>query len=205
MTEAEITFEREGRDGIVAVGSYLVDAMKRLGIRLDADCQPAEDIHFCMVEIKEGAEHLSPLTAHETEHFSQDGRTNNERLACQAKIEKPGEIVVMTQEKKEESKKDDNKSDEYKKEFVEMPLEKKIASLVQLEAITLGETFSFIINSPFKILEKVGDVMAEFGMNLEKKAKDASRPAEHKKEESADKKPRSKTAKKTPQSKPATE
>lgn len=203
MTEAEIRFEREGRDGIVAVGSYLIDAMKRLGIRLEGDCTLEQDIHFCSVEVKDGIEHLSPLTASETEHFSQAGRRNNERLACQAKIEKPGEIVIMTQEKKEETKKDDNKSEQYKKEFVEMPLEKKIASLVQLEAITLGETFSFIINSPFKILEKVGDVMAEFGMNLEKKAKEASRPAEHKKEGSADAKPRSKTAKKASPEKPA--
>ncbi len=203
MTEAEIRFEREDRDGIVAAGSYLIDAMKRLGIRLDGECSPEDGFHFCSVQITKGEENLSQLTGIETEHFSQTGRRTNERLACQVKIEKPGEIVVMTQEKKEETKKDDTKSEQYKKEFVDMPLEKKIASLVQLEAITLGETFSFIINSPFKILEKVGDVMAEFGMNLEKKAKEASRPAEHKKEGSADAKPRSKTAKKAPPHKPA--
>ncbi len=212
MTEAEIRFERENREGIVAVGSYLVDAMKRLGIHLEDECKPEQGSHFCSVEIKKGAENLSPLTNTETELFAHAGRRNSERLACQTKIEKPGEIVVMTQEKqekKEETKKAD-KSEQYKKEFVDMPLEKKIASLVQLEAITLGETFSFIINSPFKVLEKVGDVMAEFGMDLERKAKEASRPAEHKKERAAaaggaKTKPRSRTSKKAAPQKPAGE
>lgn len=213
MTEAEIRFERENREGIVAVGSYLVDAMKRLGIRLEGECAPEQGFHFCSVEITKGAENLSPLTSTETELFSYTGRRNNERLACQTKIEKPGEIVVMTQEKqekKEETKKAD-KSEQYKKEFVDMPLEKKIASLVQLEAITLGETFSFILNSPFKVLEKVSDVMAEFGMDLERKAKEAARPAEHKKARAAEPagtsktRRRSRTSKKAAPQKPAGE
>ena len=61
-----------------------------------------------------------------------------------------------------------------------MPLEKKIANLVQLETIALGETVSFIINSPFKIADKVMDVMAEFGFKKEEREKEAARPAEHK-------------------------
>jgi hypothetical protein len=60
-----------------------------------------------------------------------------------------------------------------------MPLEKKIANLVQLETIALGETVSFIINSPFKIADKVMDVMAEFGFKKEEQQKEAARPAEH--------------------------
>ena len=74
-----------------------------------------------------------------------------------------------------------------------MPLEKQIASLVQLETIALGETVSFIINSPFKIGEKIMDVMAEFGMKKEEREKEAVRPDEHKpgKNGAADKKPKS--------------
>ena len=63
----------------------------------------------------------------------------------------------------------EDRSEEYRKEFAEMPLEKKIANLVQLETIALGETVSFIINSPFKIADKVLDVMAEFGFKKEEK------------------------------------
>jgi hypothetical protein len=63
-----------------------------------------------------------------------------------------------------------------------LPLEQKISELMKLEAIALGDTFSFILNSPFKVFEKIGDVMADFGMKLENKARDAQRPEEHKEE-----------------------
>jgi hypothetical protein len=59
----------------------------------------------------------------------------------------------------------------------------KIADLVRLEAIALGETFSFILNSPSKIVDKVMDVMAEFGLKLDEEAKNAKTPDEHKTKE----------------------
>jgi ferredoxin len=167
MGEVEIKFERENLSGVVAVGTYLNDAGKRLGIRFQGECVPQEDIHFCRFVVSEGNELLSELTRLEREHFAGSGRTEGERLACQTKLERAGEIVIMTEEKKtadaEEATADD-KSEKYRKEFVGMPLEKKIASLVELEAIALGETFSFIVNSPFKVFDKVMDVMAEFGL-----------------------------------------
>lgn len=186
MGDVHIRFEREKLDGIVAVGSYLLDVIKRFGIKLHGDCITGTALHECEVIITKGSEFLSPLTLTEMEHFGADGRKNQMRLACQAKIEHPGEIVVMTKEKKEEPKVE-TKSDEYRKEFSDLPLEKKIADLVQLEAIALGETFSYVVNSPFKVFEKIGDVMAEFGMKLEKEAKKAGRPPEPEAEASAEK------------------
>ena len=44
---------------------------------------------------------------------------------------------------------------------------------MKLEAIALGETISYVINSPFTIGDKVMDVMAEFGFKKEQKAKEA--------------------------------
>ena len=151
MTEAEIRFERENLEGIVPVGTYLSDAARRFGIRFDDPCSIPECGHGCSVTVTQGIDLLSPVTAAESEHFEAEGRGANERLACQARIESAGEIVVMTKEKKaaeseEETYKD--KNEHYKKEFAEMPLEAKIASLVQLEAMALGETVSFILNSP---------------------------------------------------------
>jgi ferredoxin len=183
--EVEIRFEREDRDGIVAVGTYIADAMKRMGIRLDGDCASGIEEHCCVVSITGGSENLSPLTVAEEQYFADKGRGTGDRLACQAKIIKGGEVTVMTKEKKEEQKTED-KADDYKKQFNEMPLEQKIANLVQLEAITLGETFSFIINSPFKVFEKAVDVMAEFGFKMEKEAHDAKRPQEHRAAETPD-------------------
>ena len=208
MAEVGIEFERENLSGVVAVGTYLIDAAKRLGIRFESECIPLEDIHFCRVEITNGSDLLSEPTRLENEHFTGQGRKVNERLACQTKFEKPGEIVVMTEEKKTadpEEESAENKSEQYRKEFVEMPLEKKIASLVQLEAIALGETFSFIINSPFKVFEKAMDVMAEFGLKKEEDARSAARPEEHRKAAGAkaDPKPNSGARKRT--SKPKSE
>lgn len=182
MEEADIKFERENRDGIVATGTYLFDAARRLGIEIE--CERTGETDFCAVEVKSGREFLSDMTKAETEQLSEERRRNGERLACQAKIVRAGEISIMTKEKvKEEKPVEEAKKEQYKKEFEEMPLEKKIASLVELEAMALGETISFVFNSPYKIFEKALDVMAEFGLKLEKEAKDATRPNEHAGEE----------------------
>jgi len=184
MAEAEVKFERESREGLVAVGTYVIDAAKRFGIHFDDICVRESEEHFCSVVISSGIDLLSPLTGAEKEYFEKNGRKTNERLACQAKIEKAGEIVVMTKEKAStetsEAKSVEDQSEEYRKQFAEMPLEKKIANLLQLETIALSETVSFIMNSPFQIADKVLDVMAEFGLKKEEKERDAARPAEHK-------------------------
>lgn len=177
MSAATITFTREGLEGIIPVGSYIGDAMRRFGVhgydRCDAE-------HDCVVTIQSGEDLLSPLTTVESEHFAADGRKTGERLACHAKIERAGDIVVMTKEtKNEEAKAEAPTGEDYRKQFAELPLDQKIAELMKLEAMALGDTFSFILNSPFKVFEKVGDIMADFGMKLEDKAKQAQRPVEH--------------------------
>lgn len=180
MSEATITFKREEREGVIPVGSYLADAARRFGIRFDEKCDLSADVHFCTVSVVEGQSHLSPLTSAETRHLGEDRAKEGERLACQAKITEPGEIVVMTKKKEKESKEQEAETGEkYAKEFAELPLEKKIAELVHLEAITLGETFSFILNSPYLVFDKVIDVMAQFGLKKEEEGKKASRPEEH--------------------------
>ena len=182
--EVEVKFERESVEGIVPVGTYLIDTAKRLGIRFEEDCIPSADIHYCSVTVKSGQGLMSRETRAETEHFQKAGRRSKERLACQVKIKKPGEVVIMTKEKVSDASAStetaEDLNEQYKKEFAEMPLEKKIASLVQLETIALGETVSFIINSPFKVADKLMDVMAEFGFKKEEQQKNASRPEEHK-------------------------
>lgn len=200
MLEAHVSFGREKREGIVAVGTYLLDAAKRFGIHFEDACIPETDTHYCSVVVSSGDDLLSGMTKAESEHFAKAGRKTNERLACQVKIENPGEVEIMTEEKVKdpapESKSTADSSEEYRKAFAEMPLEKKIANLVQLETIAFGETVSFIINSPFKIADKVMDVMAEFGFKKEEKQKEAARPAEHKAKEShAGKKSAKKTSK----------
>ncbi len=195
MPNVLLRFEREGREGLVATGTYLIDAAKRFGIDL-ADNNAEEDILHISVIVEKGEEHLSPLTQTESEHFAASGRRKNERLASQARIESAGEVVIMTNENKPaDETATDEQGEKYKKEFTDLPLEKKISTLVQLEAIALGETFSFILNSPYMIFDKVMDVMAEFGLKKEADAKETTRPKEHKAETPKTRsKPRSKTA-----------
>lgn len=187
MSEVEVRFDREDQEGVVAAGTYLIDAAKRFGIRFEEECDVPNDVHFCSVEIKSGADLLSDETKVETDHFKANPRGLNERLACQARIDEPGEVVVMTKEKEKEKAPEADATaadpnEAYRKEFADLPLEKKIANLVQLETIALGETVSFIINSPFAIADKVMDVMAEFGFKKEEREREAARPEEHKAE-----------------------
>ncbi len=183
MEEVEIKFERENLDGVIAAGTYLYDAAKRLGVGVE--CERTGESDLCAMRILRGSELMSELTHAEIEQLSAERRRNGERLACQAKIEKSGEITVMTNKKQAEKEpKTEEQKDEFRKEFEALPLEKKIASLLRLEGIVLGETISYVVNSPFKVFEKAMDVMAEFGIKLETQAKEATRPKEHNKEES---------------------
>ncbi len=182
MEEVEIKFEREDLTGVIPVGTYLFDAARRMGI--EVECERLGESDACAMRITSGGELLSAVTKAETEHLSDERRSNGERLACQAKIERAGDITIMTTKKAEPEKPDyEAKKETYRKEFEELPLEKKIASLVELEAITLGETFSFIINSPSMIFGKLVSVLAELGLKLEDDAKKQTRPAEHQPDE----------------------
>lgn len=183
--EVEIKFEPSGREGIVAKGTYLIDAAYRFGIRIDDDCRKLGEPHSCAVKIIKGAELLSVPTKVEMEHLSPERRKKGERLSCQAKLEKSGEIVVMTTEK---PKPEVPPFEAFKKEFAELPLEEKVRKLVDLEAITLSDTFNFVLNLPYYLGEKVRDGLAEFGFMKEEAEKKAKRPAEHKPEEKTEEK-----------------
>jgi ferredoxin len=204
MAEVELKFENENRSGVVAVGSYLIDAAHRLGVEIEAICERRGECDSCAMKITQGGDLLSAPTSAESKQLGEQRINAGERLSCQTKLEKAGEIVIMITQKNEENKPEteEEKAKEYRKEFEELPLEKKIASLLELEFLTLSETFTFVLNSPFKIVDKAMEVMAEFGLKLEEKDKEAKRPKEHKAEENGKEVPPKKTqAKKTTQTK----
>src|SRR5918999_4422297 len=82
--------EDGGRTGVVAEGTYLWDAAKRLGVRLPAECAGRGECDTCAVAVLEGATLLSSLTNAERERLSPERLAAGERLACQAKAERPG-------------------------------------------------------------------------------------------------------------------
>lgn len=181
MSEVEITFTREGVSGIVAAGSYLIDAARQFGVRPVDVCDQATGVHHCAMIITTGNSLLSSPTAVEEAFFQENPAEKGERLACQTRIERQGEVVIMTKSKETEPETatDKEREEKYRKEFAELPLEKKIYELVHFEAIALSETISFVVNSPFKVAEKAMDVFAEFGFKRESEQKAAKRPEEH--------------------------
>ncbi len=77
MNEVEIKFEREDLAGLVAVGTYLSDAARRIGIELRTE-EFGEKV-FAVVTINKGGELLSAPTKIETELLSDARRERGER------------------------------------------------------------------------------------------------------------------------------
>jgi ferredoxin len=84
MADAEIKFD-EGREGIVPVGTYLIDAARRLGAG-DFDCAETGD-HCCQITVTSGIGLISKMTKRERELLTGEDRNEGVRLACFAKIE----------------------------------------------------------------------------------------------------------------------
>jgi hypothetical protein len=80
------------------------------------------------------------------------------RLACQVKIENHGEVVVMAATRPERSEPVDLGSD-LTKRFGTLPLGKKLATLMQLEAITMSEAFDSAIEKPLAFGSKTFDAI----------------------------------------------
>ncbi len=190
----EVKFEPSGRNGIVPIGSYLIDVALRFGIKIEDSCGRLGNCDECAVKITKGISLLSQPTKAELEHLTAQRRKNGERLSCQAKIEKPGELCVMTTEKQKPTA---TTFEAFEKEFAELPLDEKIQQLLRLESTTLSDTINFILSLPSMIGEKLRDGVAEFGYQKEAAEKKAKSPVEHKvevKEEVSDEKAEAKPA-----------
>lgn len=174
MNEVDIRFETEEVEGAVAVGSYLIDAAKRVGVDIGCDRLGLSDA--CAMMVKEGADLLTEPTKAEHEVLGKERLRGGERLGCQAKLNAPGSMLVKTTEPLIP---DVTIEEQFEKKFAELPLEEKVSQLLRLETMTFGDTFSFLLNSPYKVFGKVMDVMADFGLTMDKESKEAVKPDEH--------------------------
>jgi uncharacterized 2Fe-2S/4Fe-4S cluster protein (DUF4445 family) len=144
-----VTFEPSGISGLVAQGTYLVDAAKRMGAPLGEGCLAGKsECPACVVSVKSGAELLSARSAIEEKLLGESGL----RMACQAKIEGQGDIVLMasTVRPKESSPNAPLASDIVKK-FGELSLNQKIAALMKFEAITMSEAMDAALQKPLSL------------------------------------------------------
>jgi 2Fe-2S ferredoxin len=174
-----IKFEPDDRSGIIAEGTYLWDAAKRLGIYLPAECEGRGECDTCAVVVEQGATLLSSLTEAERKQLSPERLASGERLACQARVEHGGELVLRPVPVTERAETAEEAAKDFRREFRELPLDRKLATLVELEAVTMMQTLNSLANSPFSLVEKVMGFMAGRGRQLDRREREARRPVEH--------------------------
>ena len=153
-----ITFEPSGISGLVAEGTYLIDAARRMGVSLGAGCTVGKgECPACVVSVKSGANLLSPPSVAEETQLGVEHLGQSLRLACQVKIENPGELVVMGAPRPERTTVPNETETELVKKFGALPLRKKIATLLQFETITMSEAFDSAIEKPLAYGSKTFD------------------------------------------------
>ena len=181
----EIKFEVENqpeRSGVVPEAVYLWDAAKRMGVHLKAECEGRGMCDTCAVTVTKGGELLSTATSAEMQHLTDERRANGERLACQTRIERNGELTIMVQKQEveeEDASRSGNEPRDFRKDFQELPFEKKFATLAHLEAVALNETLNYVSNLPSFVVGKIMDLMGHFGKRIEEQQRAEKRPQEH--------------------------
>jgi ferredoxin len=154
-----VTFEPSGINGLVAQGTYLIDAAKRMGAPLGQGCLSGKsECPACVVSVKNGVELLSAPTAIEEKLLGLGEPGERLRMLCQAKIEGHGEIVLMVSSfRPKESQSSSEVAAEIEKKFAELSLKQKIAALVKFEAITMTEALDAAMEKPLAAGTKVFD------------------------------------------------
>lgn len=154
-----ITFEPSGINGVVAEGTYLIDAARRMGAPLGAGCTAGKgECPSCVVSVKAGANLLSAPSMAEEKQLGVEQLDQAFRLACQVKLENHGDVVVMSAVQPQSRPATDDGADLVKR-FGSLPLAKKLATLVQFEAITMSEAFDSAIEKPLAFGSKTFDAI----------------------------------------------
>jgi len=152
-----ITFEPSGISGVVAQGTYVIDAARRMGAPLGTGCTAGKgECPACVVSITTGAELLSPPSVAEEKQLGVEQLEQALRLACQVKLESHGEVVVqVTSRPRTRAAQSDD--EELKQKFGALPLSKKIAMLMRFETITASEAFDTAMEKPLAYGTKAFD------------------------------------------------
>jgi len=155
-----ITFEPSGISGLVAQGTYLIDAARRMGAPLGTGCTAGKgECPTCVVSVKSGANLLSPPSQVEEKQLGQEQLDQSLRLACQVKLENHGDVVVMAAARPEIRSDPAESQEDLVKKFGALPLGKKIATLVQFEMIAMSEAFDTAIEKPLAYGSKTFDTI----------------------------------------------
>ena len=144
----EIRFEQDGGSGLVAVGSSLWEAAKRLGVGLRADCRGRGECDGCAVRITKGAELISPPKESEYKILGGERVASGERLACQTTLVRSGEVAVRILPVVEKSKKNGRTA------FSSLPLKQQVGVLIETQAKAISEGINTLRGKSNALLEK---------------------------------------------------
>jgi chlorosome envelope protein X len=166
----EIRFEPDGPSGLIAEGTSVMDAARRLGFQIPG-CGECDG--RCAVKIVSGATLLSDLTESERKQLSSERLAAGERLACQCTVERPGELIIRLVAASERARTAEEKTRDLRKEFNALPFDRKLATLMQLETIAVTEAFEKIADASVSLGRKIFDgVATDPGHNNQEAAPD---------------------------------
>ncbi|HRR91377.1 MAG TPA: 2Fe-2S iron-sulfur cluster-binding protein, partial [bacterium] len=94
MTLYKIRVYPDGIEGLVEAETSLLDALERLGVRLETLCGGAGWCGQCLVKAKG---HLSEISPVETDLISEDKLKEGYRLACQTYIKGDVDVEIPPQ------------------------------------------------------------------------------------------------------------
>jgi ferredoxin len=166
-----------GHTGLVADGTFLLDAARRHGVELPTECGGRGECDTCAVVVEAGAALLSDVTAAERARLGAERLAAGERLACEAKAVRAGDLALRPVPPAAREETTEETARDFKEEFKRLPLRKKIATLAGLEAEVAYETLVSAVNLPFDIMGKGLDLLAGRGRRLSQADRARRRPA----------------------------
>ncbi|MFL6254565.1 MAG: 2Fe-2S iron-sulfur cluster-binding protein [Pyrinomonadaceae bacterium] len=155
-----------GHTGLVADGTYLLDAARRHGIALPTECGGRGECDTCALIVESGAALLSAPTEAELLRLGAERLAAGERLACQAKAERAGDLALRPVPAVERAETTEETARDFKEEFKRLPLRKKLSTLAGLEAEMAYETLVRAVDIPFELFGKGLDLLAGRGRKL---------------------------------------
>ena len=92
--------------------------------------------------------------------LSAERLAGDERLACQCTAERSGELILRLVAQTERSRTAEEKTRDLRKEFSDLPFERKISTLMQLETLAMSEALDTIADRSVAIGKKLFDAVA---------------------------------------------
>jgi len=154
----DVTFDQDGGNGLVAVGTSMWEAARRLGVGLRADCKGQGECLACALQIISGSESLTPATAAELKMLGAERLLAGERLACQTFLIGTAAVVARLVPPSEAEKPKPSKT---------LPFKQQVSSFIETEAKVISETLN-------TITVKKHELVAKF-LNLKQEKKDTEK------------------------------